>query len=252
MNTDKNETAKTANRRDGYLLPDHWILPLREPNLWTMDHEAYVRRAVELVVQSGALNVLEVGCGDGWNCGKLAEAGLQVVGIDWSANGIDHARRHVPSGRFLCCDITDAAFRDLFPEPFDAIAFIEVIEHIPPIETTQALARIRACLKPSGKLILTTPSVNWPNNNSQHYRHFTADLLRAEIEKTGSLRVVSIEGYGDATVDRWFYGILRFFNNRYFAIKPIRDWAFKYYAQHYTRNTPLDRCRGLILVAEAF
>ena len=58
-----------------YHLPDHWILEVKEAGeYFTKMHAAYVQRVVELVKESGARSVLEVGCGDGWNCGKLVGA----------------------------------------------------------------------------------------------------------------------------------------------------------------------------------
>ena len=84
-----------------YVLPDHWIIP--EETIWEIMRQAYARRVVELVKGSGARSVLEIGCGDGWNCGQFVEAGLEkIVGVDWSRNGIDHARRMVPKAKFYC------------------------------------------------------------------------------------------------------------------------------------------------------
>ena len=68
-----------------YLLPDHWLL--KEKNIWTMMHHAYVWRVVEIVKNSGAQRVIEVGCGDGWNCGQMVEAGLDVVGHLLASHG---------------------------------------------------------------------------------------------------------------------------------------------------------------------
>src|SRR3954464_12822842 len=65
-----------------YLLPDHWILD--ETKLWTVMHGRRVQAVGDQVIQSGARTVLEIGCGDGYNVGKLAKAGLDVAGVDWS------------------------------------------------------------------------------------------------------------------------------------------------------------------------
>src|SRR4051812_22865136 len=128
---------KLTARNYQYRLPDHWILD--QQKLWTIMHDCYVNRVVDLVVESGASNVLEIGCGDGFNCGKLAAAGLEVAGVDWSENGIAYAKQLVPEGRFLKGDIRDAVFKRTFPKPFDAVILVEVLEHIPPADCADAL-----------------------------------------------------------------------------------------------------------------
>jgi SAM-dependent methyltransferase len=50
-----------------------------------------------------------------------------------------------------------------FTEPFDAIIFAEVIEHLP-CAGYIALERLRRCLRPGGLLICTTPNFYRPRN----------------------------------------------------------------------------------------
>lgn len=229
----------------GYLLPDHWILS--RDNLWAIIHDYYVQRVVELIVKSGAKKVLEVGCGDGWNCGQLVKAGLDVVGIDWSKNGIEHSRRMVPQGRFMCCDVTDSQFIQTFPELFDAIIFVEVLEHISPENCVAALKNIIRCLKIDGYFVLTTPSTNRPNDNIQHYRHFDEKTLRELINETGELIVESIEGYGDISLENQHYGLARWVNNQYYVIKPLLHLLQERYRRLCSSSTSLEKCTGLIV-----
>ena len=230
-----------------YLLPDHWILPrTQKDSTFTVVHEVYVRRVVELIRQSGARTVLEAGCGDGWNCGKLVEVGLAVVGVDWSHNGIEHARRMVRGARFYCGDVRDAGFRREFSDLFDAAIFVEVLEHIPPNDCIQAIRNIASLVKPGGLLVLTTPSVNTPNTNPQHYRHFDEPTLRELIAEAGELSIEAIEGYGNVPLAARHWRIRRWFDNRYWTIKPARKWLVDRYAAR-CAGTPLDVCEGLIL-----
>ena len=251
MTTNSNKKSHIPEGRstpDGYLLPDHWVAP--QDRLWTKLHSVYVNRVVELLKNAGVHSLLEVGCGDGWNCGKAVEAGMDVVGVDFSQNGIDHCRRLVPQGRFLCSDITEETFRKTFPTPFDGVMFVEVIEHIPPEDCVQVLKNIRTFLKTGGCMVLTTPSTNKENRNPQHYRHFTVDILDGLFKEAGGLTLKHAEGYGDVIFERRYYKLAHFFDNRLFVIKPLREWYQNKYRDK-AKATPLDRCHGLILVAEA-
>jgi len=241
------KTVETDSELQGYLLPYHWFLP--KDSIWTSIHDAYVSRVVDLVKESGAKRVLEVGCGDGWNCGQLAKAGLDVAGVDWSENGIAHARRLVSGGSFFCGDITDNEFKERFPEPFDAVIFVEVLEHIRPEECVSALRNIAECLKDGGRLVLTTPSVNFPNDNPRHFRHFTPQVLEDLAKETDVLKVKHIEGYGDMKHLRWFQRLLPLVDNRLYTIKPLRR-RLQGFVRNRAENTSTARCCGLIAVME--
>ena len=242
-----NLTAEYYN--DAYLLPDHWILHEREPDeMFTRLHGYYVNRVVEIIKQSGAKTVLEVGCGDGWACGQMVKAGLEVVGIDWSKNAIAYAAIRVPDARFLNADVRDIALAENFPDKFDAIALIEVIEHIPPDDCVFALRNITEHLKDGATFVLTTPSTNFVNNNPQHYRHFTEGVLREIVSQVGGLTVVDVEGYGDVVAERALWRRARWIDNRFYRIKPVhKALLHKLNSLNAVRPTPLDRCHGLIV-----
>jgi SAM-dependent methyltransferase len=239
--------VQTDPELQGYRLPYHWFLP-RE-SIWTTIHDACVASAVEAIVQGGARRVLEVGCGDGWNCGQLVKAGCEVTGVDWSTQGIEHCRRLVPEGSFYCGDVTDERFQAEFADPFDAAMMVEVIEHIHPDDCLEALRNVRRCLKSGGMLIITTPSTNFPNENPRHFRHFTAQILTELVESAGQMRVKQISGYGDVVHLKWYQRFLPLVDNRLFAIKPIRNRMQRFCARH-ARNSPLDRCCGLVAMIE--
>jgi len=247
---ERHAVAHESNKQTGYLLPDHWILPLCDnTGVWWLDHEAYVDRVCEIVKASGARTVLEAGCGDGWNCHKLVEHGLDVVGTDWSRNAIDHASRLVPEARFHCGDVTDSEFQSAFPDLFDSVVLIEVIEHIRPDECALALENILRFLRPGGTFVLTTPSTNQVNNNPQHYRHFDENTLRSLVFTVPGMEVVAVEGYGDAVFCKTHNQLMRLFDNRFYRIKPLKRWLDGVYRRSHARRTSLERCRGLIVTA---
>lgn len=242
--------AKTELSSDNYQyrFPDHWIdHELKSGSLFEKLHSAYASRVIEIIKRSGAQNILEVGCGDGWICGKMVEAGLDVVGIDWSLRAIAYAAMFVPNGKFYCGDVRDEAFLQKFPNEFDALALIEVIEHIPPKDCVQALSNIIRPLKSGGTFVLTTPSVNEPNTNPLHYRHFTQEIL-CELARTAGLMVKDIEGYGDIPATNAYWKKMRWTNNRIYSIKPISDWLTSNYHRNVNlTGTPLDRCAGFVM-----
>jgi 2-polyprenyl-3-methyl-5-hydroxy-6-metoxy-1,4-benzoquinol methylase len=234
-----------------YRLPDHWILHEKEDtgsSLFPRLHEYYISRVVELVKSSGARTVLDAGCGDGWGTGKMADAGLDAVGVDWSRNAISHASKLVPHARFFAGDLTSAAFKSEFPEKFDAVASIEVIEHISPAECAQALRNIVEPLRRGGLLVITTPSVNFPNTHDNHYRHFTDKTLRDVVSDARGLTVTGVEGYGDVEVERKHYRLARWVENRYYRIKPaLKHLLSKNGSVRAMANTPMSRCHGIIM-----
>jgi 2-polyprenyl-3-methyl-5-hydroxy-6-metoxy-1,4-benzoquinol methylase len=231
-----------------YRFPDHWIdHEQKSGSLFERLHQAYVSRAIEIIQASSARTVLEVGCGDGWNCGEMVKVGLDVVGIDWSPNAIAYASMFVPGAKFYQGDVRDAAFLRQFPDKFDALALIEVLEHIPPKDCISAMANIAEPLKSGGTFVLTTPSVNFPNDTPLHYQHFTEEKLR-HIAKESGLVVKSIEGYGDVFAARVYWRRMRWVENSLYSIKPAAKFLTeKYHRETNLRSTPLDRCHGFIM-----
>lgn len=230
-----------------YHLPDHWVgHALKPDDPFVKMHRYYIGRVVQILLDADANTVLEAGCGDAWSAGQMVDAGLEVVGVDWSANAIGYARILVPGAQFHHGDVLDSEFAERFPDKFDAVAMIEVIEHIAPDACVAALTNITSRLRDGGTLVMTTPHVNQPNDNPQHFRHFTPELLTEVVQSVPSLEVVGIEGYGDRRADRTYYRSKRLVDNRVFTIKPLA----RRLARRLTfAPTPFDRCNGLILTA---
>src|SRR5258706_10762297 len=63
-------------------------------------------------------SVLDVGCGGGTKTKYLIGKGLKVLGIDFSENLIEIAKREVPQGTFLVMDINNV---DMMQENFNGI-----------------------------------------------------------------------------------------------------------------------------------
>jgi SAM-dependent methyltransferase len=120
-------------------------------------------RCVELPTLAGALpkegRGLDIGCGDGVLTGILGD----LVGAHWRLVGVDpnpqEAERARTSGRYESVHATGA---DRIPEPADSFDFAfanSVLEHIPDLPA--CLRDIGRCLKPTGLLAATVPSVHF-------------------------------------------------------------------------------------------
>jgi SAM-dependent methyltransferase len=99
------------------------------------------------------VRALEVGCGDGFFTGQLAERGCDAIGIDLSPVGVEAAQKRFPKARFQVHDLTR-------PMPFDDGSFdfvwcSEVLEHL--FSPLAVLEEIRRVLRPGGRARLTVP-----------------------------------------------------------------------------------------------
>jgi SAM-dependent methyltransferase len=93
--------------------------------------------------------VLEVGCGQGHLTIRLADRGIDIVGIDANSN----APAISGSDRVLVMRAEGLDFGDA---EFDAIVSVHAIEHIPPLDL--AMAEMARVLKPGGRALFIYPA----------------------------------------------------------------------------------------------
>lgn len=100
------------------------------------------------------LNLLDIGCGAGLLAEPLARLGFAVTGIDLAEENIAVARTHAEAGG-LTIDYRATPIESLPAEgQFDAIALLEVVEHVPDVAAFVREAALR--LRPGGMLIAST------------------------------------------------------------------------------------------------
>ncbi len=105
----------------------------------------------------GARDVLDVGCGEGWLVRRLAAAGARVVGLDPQAAALERARRESPPDQHA--RYVEGAAQELpFPAAsFDAVVFFNSLHHVPEAHMDTALAEAARVLRPGGVLYVQEP-----------------------------------------------------------------------------------------------
>lgn len=135
--------------------------------------------------------VLDVGAGYGFFLAALERAGYEPQGLELSAHAVTEARR------WTAAPIFQQGAEDAYPFPddsFDAVAMLDVIEHLPAY--ARALAECRRVLKPGGKIFVITLNAHslarpllgrrWAwYQDPTHVHMFSARMLREGLEHAG-------------------------------------------------------------------
>jgi SAM-dependent methyltransferase len=121
-------------------------------DLW---NEHLSRYAFAASLLTGCERVLDAGCGTGYGASRLAEAAAFVLGIDISEETVRFATKRYGSGRIRFEAGTCEAL-PVVDGSLDAVVAFEVIEHLR--EWRRFLSECRRVLKPSGRLIVSTPN----------------------------------------------------------------------------------------------
>jgi SAM-dependent methyltransferase len=105
--------------------------------------------------------VLEVGCGRGYTCWKLAPRVKEIVGTDVSAPALAEARELLSSRGITNARILEAGGEELTArfgtEAFDLVLSIEVYEHLHRDDGLAHLREVYSVLKPGGAYVIVTP-----------------------------------------------------------------------------------------------
>jgi 2-polyprenyl-3-methyl-5-hydroxy-6-metoxy-1,4-benzoquinol methylase len=103
------------------------------------------------------LRVLDLGCGDGWLCRKLADGGATVVGVDVSGEQIAVARAHGKEGERVDYRVMDAADVDgvAWGGHFDLATACMSLQDMP--DPGAVLAAVRDVLAPDGLVVCAVP-----------------------------------------------------------------------------------------------
>lgn len=114
---------------------------------WT--HASRFRKALQLLdIQQGE-RLLDFGCGDGLLLDLLTSSGARLEAYE------PHPLNRAMAEARLCRPV-HAAFAEIGAS-FDAVACLEVLEHVPDDLIDRTLAELRQCLSPRGRCVVSVP-----------------------------------------------------------------------------------------------
>jgi 2-polyprenyl-3-methyl-5-hydroxy-6-metoxy-1,4-benzoquinol methylase len=96
------------------------------------------------------LTILEVGCGSGWFCPRLAKYG-QVTGTDLSNEVLARAQQRSPEIAFVPGDFMELDFGQ---DSYDVLVTLEVLSHV--ADQPAFIKKLSSHLRPGGLLMLAT------------------------------------------------------------------------------------------------
>ena len=104
--------------------------------------------------------VLDLGCGSGFQSKFLVEAGLEVVGIDFSEKMIEESRKRVLEASFLVMDMLDLDFPN---EDFDGVYARASLLHLKKSAIASTLQRVNRLVKKGGVFYIAVKEGNGEN-----------------------------------------------------------------------------------------
>ena len=148
-----------------------------------LDRWRWLRRRLPRTADGTRL--LDVGCGTGAFTIGAARRGYHALGLSWDArNQAEGARRaqlcNASTASFEVCDVRRLDEHAEWNGQFDVATCLETCEHI--LDDRKLFVDIARCLKPGGRLFLTTPHYYYhaisPTDNGPFSRTETGDHVR--------------------------------------------------------------------------
>ncbi len=140
---------------------------------FVLDRWLWMRR--RLPITRNGESLLDVGCGSGAFTIGGALRGYDGVGISWDTRNQNIAAERanilrVESVSFDVEDVRNLGSIDRYRNAFDVLLCLECIEHI--LDDRKLMIDMANCLKPGGRLYLTTPYFYFPPVSSKCYGPF--------------------------------------------------------------------------------
>jgi 2-polyprenyl-3-methyl-5-hydroxy-6-metoxy-1,4-benzoquinol methylase len=85
---------------------------------------------LEQLYGRNTVQILDIGCGNGYVASRLAELGHSLIGLDVSPDGIEVARSSYPNVLFRVASVYEERLADMVVERIDCVIALEVVEHL--------------------------------------------------------------------------------------------------------------------------
>lgn len=147
------EVAQVHLSGDDSQKVEYWSFPqLYDKHRKVFDHFFSKRFSHLKAFNPGLKNMLDLGCGYGFWMDFCKKQGLEVKGVDFSQEAVDHGRKN------LGLDIDLAALENYnFTKAYDSIVMCDILEHL--AEPNEFLQRIKNALPEEGILFVQVPSL---------------------------------------------------------------------------------------------
>jgi ubiquinone/menaquinone biosynthesis C-methylase UbiE len=157
---ENSQTEQSRQFLEQKRIHEQWESDYLNPDLESFYDQAMVRVVQLLGARPGA-TILDGGCGYAFHAARLAQQGLKVTGVDFSAAALKQARAFVNQrGLGDRIELREGDLLNLpFPDNhFDYVSSWGVLMHIPEVE--KALAELVRVCKPGGGIALMENNVH--------------------------------------------------------------------------------------------
>ena len=126
-------------------------------------------------ILSGGGKILEIGCGKGYILKYLQSKGYSNIdGIDLSPEDVEIAKKYVEIDNIYCADALEELLRK--KGVYDCIIGKDILEHVEKDKIDEFLNSIKNALKPSGRVILQVPNMDWIMAQHERYMDLTHEV----------------------------------------------------------------------------
>ena len=164
---------KSYAERYALLEGEHW---------WFRARRAILRDLLAHFEWPARPRILEIGVGAGHNLLEIYPSDARLEGIEPDDSLARLAAARGPAPVFKAS--IDRLPQEIQDGSYDCVAMFDVLEHIP--DDARALQLVNRKLKPSGRVVLSTPAYMWlwgqQDVVSQHYRRYTLRELKEELQ----------------------------------------------------------------------
>jgi SAM-dependent methyltransferase len=157
-----------------------------EENFWWF---AAMREITDAIVgpdlKGKSLDILDAGCGTGYNIQHYEKRGHRVFSLDISADALAGVRQR--GVRKICqASVTEIPYRS---DTFDFVFSFDVVQQLSLENGARAIGEMHRVLKPGGRLFIRVAAFEWMRSShdeelaTQH--RFTRGELREAVERAG-------------------------------------------------------------------